>query len=442
MEINGIIDEYKRTIRGLIRKVNSFEPFDLVIGIPFFKETQTLYGVIKTAEEGIRRYFPEKRVLILGAGVKGISEEGAKVFNSAPVEMPSIKKICALLTVRGKGWGMRAALDIANIFYTDLIFLDADLRTTTDKNGHKIGLLPETIKWIYEPIIKEGFDYVCPYYIRHKWDGTITNFICFPLVTALYGKRIRQPIGGEIGLSKKFVRVLLNQPDSWFTDIGTYGIDIWITVEAIVNRMSIAQTFLTSKIHDPSEGKLEVMFKQVANSLFERIIEHRGFIMSLNGQEFRRKMRVKTFNGYPHKIEPEEVPFHWKDRIDYFRKEFDRRKSKYEKLLEKGNFDYLQELYNKKYDIEFDKSKWAEIVYDFILKYSLSHIKKIEFEKDEILDLMIPVYLLRAASFVIHTQNITTLEAEKRIEEQVNEFVRLRRKFIKEFSLIFGLIKV
>jgi hypothetical protein len=442
MELNGIIENYKKIVRTLIRKAEEFEPFDLIIGIPFYKETDTLKGVLKTAEEGIKKYFSDKRVLIIGAGVKGISEKGEEIFNTTKLEMPTVRKICTLLTIKGKGWGMRVVLDMANIFHTDVIFLDADLRTTVDKNGHKIGLLPETIKWIYEPIIKDGFDYICPYYLRHKWDGTITNFICYPLITALYGKKIRQPIGGEIGLSRRFVRVLLNQPDSWFTDIGTYGIDIWITVEAIVNRMSIAQTFLTSKIHDPSEGKLEIMFKQVANSLFERIIEHRGFIISLNSTEVRKGMKVRTFNGYEHKIEPEKVPFDWKGRIDYFREKFVKNKAKYKELLEKENFDYIESLYNEKYDLEFGKEEWAQIVYDFIIKYSLAHIENINFEKEDVLELMIPVYLLRAASFVKHTIDLSTEEAEKRIEDQVAAFMKLRKKFLKEFALIFGLIKI
>ncbi len=441
MEINEIVSEYKRSIKDLKKSLSEYGYFDLVIGIPFFKENETLTGILKTVENGVRQYYSDKKVLIIGVGVKGFSEQGKEVFDNTQIHNSCTKKISTLIPIRGKGWGMRVALDMANILDTDLIFLDADLRTTIDKNGKKIGLLPDTIKWIYSTIIQRNYDYVCPYYIRHKWDGTITNFICYPIISSLYGKRIRQPIGGEIGLSKRFVKVLLKQPDSWFTDIGTYGIDIWITVEAIVNKMSIAQTFLTSKIHDPSEGKLEIMLKQVAHALFEKIIEHRGFIINLNGSDLKRNLKVKTFNvGFP--IEPEEVPFHWKNRINYFRKEFNRNKSFYQKFLKKENFEYLQHLYSKHYNIEFGMDKWAEIVYDFIIKYSLSHIERIEFEKDEILNLMIPVYFLRSASFVKHTQDISTQMAEERIEKQVDEFIRHRKDFIKEFSLIFGLMKI
>ena len=51
------------------------------------------------------------------------------------------------------------------------------------------------------PVLEQGFDYVAPYYLRHKYDGTITNSIVYPMTRTLYGHRIRQPIGGDFGFS-------------------------------------------------------------------------------------------------------------------------------------------------------------------------------------------------------------------------------------------------
>ena len=47
-----------------------------------------------------------------------------------------------------------------------------------------------------------------PSYFRHKYDGTITSSIVYPLMRALYGKRIRQPIGSDCGFSGRLVSVL------------------------------------------------------------------------------------------------------------------------------------------------------------------------------------------------------------------------------------------
>ena len=45
------------------------------------------------------------------------------------------------------------------------------------------------------PILKGGYDFVALLYARYKYDGTITNTVTYPLTRALYGHRIRQPIG-------------------------------------------------------------------------------------------------------------------------------------------------------------------------------------------------------------------------------------------------------
>ena len=79
-----------------------------------------------------------------------------------------------------------------------LVVVDSDLRS--------IG--PEWIELLAGPILKGGFDYVTPLYARHKFDGTITNTVTYPLTRALYGLRIRQPIGGDFGVSGDLVRAL------------------------------------------------------------------------------------------------------------------------------------------------------------------------------------------------------------------------------------------
>jgi len=50
-------------------------------------------------------------------------------------------------------------------------------------------------------VLSYGWDHVAPLYVRHRNDGTITNSIAYPLTAALYGTRIRQPIGGDFGFS-------------------------------------------------------------------------------------------------------------------------------------------------------------------------------------------------------------------------------------------------
>ena len=74
-------------------------------------------------------------------------------------------------------------------------------------------ITPEWIGLLVGPP-SSGFDYVAPLYRRHKYDGTITNSIVYPLTRALYGKQVRQPIGGDFGFSGRMARFYLSK-DVW-----------------------------------------------------------------------------------------------------------------------------------------------------------------------------------------------------------------------------------
>jgi hypothetical protein len=83
---------------------------------------------------------------------------------------------------------------------------------------------PQWIQYLAEPILA-GFNYVTPIYVRHKYDGSITNHIAYPLLRTLFGLRVRQPIGGDFGFSGRMARAFLSEK-LWNENIAHFGIDI------------------------------------------------------------------------------------------------------------------------------------------------------------------------------------------------------------------------
>ena len=67
------------------------------------------------------------------------------------------------------------------------------------------------IHYLVDPVFTKGYQFVAPVYLRHKYDGTITNNIVYNLTRALYGKRIRQPIGGDFAFSRDVARFYVDQ---------------------------------------------------------------------------------------------------------------------------------------------------------------------------------------------------------------------------------------
>ncbi len=80
----------------------------------------------------------------------------------------------------------------------------------------------EWVDALIRPVFEQQYDMVSPCYVRHKYDGPILNGIVYPLTRALYGKRVRQPVGGDFAFSAKLIEYLMRQPQS-DSDSGGFG---------------------------------------------------------------------------------------------------------------------------------------------------------------------------------------------------------------------------
>ena len=61
---------------------------------------------------------------------------------------------------------------------------------------------PGWVRQIAQPLL-EGFDLVAPCYARRRFEGLLNNSIVSPLSRSLYGKRLQNPMGPDLGISRK-----------------------------------------------------------------------------------------------------------------------------------------------------------------------------------------------------------------------------------------------
>ncbi|MBD3253046.1 glycosyltransferase, partial [Candidatus Pacearchaeota archaeon] len=233
---------------------------DIAVVIPSYNEADSIAHPTKVASQGLLKYFPDKKAVIINTD-NASPDNTEKVFLNTLTEVPKIY-ITTPENTPGKGWNFfNAFRKCCSLGVKAIVCVDADL----------ISITPEWIKYMIEPVLK-GYDYITPVYSRHKYDGTITNNICYPLIYGIFGKNIRQPIGGDFALSSRFAEHLLKQPIHQTTC--QYGIDIFMTMNAVVGDFKIAQVGLGAKIHKPSAPKLGPMFIQVVSTAFLTITDN------------------------------------------------------------------------------------------------------------------------------------------------------------------------
>ena len=159
-------------------------------------------------QAGLVQYFPDLHPVVVNADAGSPDGTGRVVVETEPPDYieqillvrPTNRLERVSLTypeidgVGGKGAALRTIFEIAAALEVQaLVVVDSDLRS----------IVPEWIELLAGPILKGGYDFVAPLYARYKYDGTITNTVTYPLTRALYGHRIRQPIGGDFGVSRR-----------------------------------------------------------------------------------------------------------------------------------------------------------------------------------------------------------------------------------------------
>jgi len=404
--------------------VASVRRADIVIGIPSYNNARTIGHVVRAANAGLLKYFPQFDGLIINSD-GGSTDGTAKAVLEAQVEdshlllLETPKKPVNRLSVPyhgipGKGSAFRNIFEIAlRLGAKACAVVDSDLRSIT----------PEWIDLLIRPVLLHGYDLVTPYYHRHKYDGTITNNLVYPLTRALYGKRIRQPIGGDFGLSARLLSIYTTRND-WESDVARYGIDIWLTTLAVVEDFKVCQSFLGAKLHDPKDpgSDLSAMLMQVMGSLFALMEEYEDRWPDVEGSA-----PVDLF-GFRYDVGVEPVAVTTSRMLDQFRHGLDDLTEIYEEALEARTFQQLRELAGDSVFLLPDEV-WVRVVYDFACRFHRAPVGR-----GQLLRSLTPLYMGRVASMVEETRDMGPQDFEERMERACRIFEEMKPYLIQRWN--------
>jgi glycosyltransferase involved in cell wall biosynthesis len=372
---------------------------EVVVGIPSYNESENIAYPTDVASRGLIESFKDKKSVIIN--VDNHSTDGTKeAFLGTPTRIPKIY-ISTQKGVKGKGNNFRNLFEAAvELNARAIIVVDADLKSIT----------PHWIRYLGEPLMGR-FDYVAPIYARHKYDGSITNHIAYPMLRSLFGIRVRQPIGGDFGFSGKLARAFLSEK-LWNEKIAHFGIDIWMTTIAIARRFNICQAFLgTPKVHNPKDPAKDLgpMFIQVVSTLFDLMIDFE-FIWKDTFES-----RPSNIYGFGLGIEekPPAVDVNTQILFTGFQEGFTKYGEVWKKIIpgpEYMEILKLKEIKNEK-RFYYRSDLWARILANFAVGYRNSEI-----DRELLIEAMIPFYHSRVLSFVNRTENAGVKEAEEYLE--------------------------
>ena len=394
--------------------------FDVVVGIPSYNESETIGYVVEMAGRGLSEYFPDSTCIIINCD-NNSPDDTKDAFLSASVP-PGIEKeyISTPDGITGKGNNFfnlfRFCIDVnAHV----IIVVDADLRSIT----------PEWIRYLGYPI-KEGYDLVTPLYSRHQFDGTITNHLCYPLLFSLTGLNVRQPIGGDFAFSLRLCSYWLNQP--WNDMVRQYGIDIFMSLNALFGDFAVCQAGLGTKVHNASSPKLGSMFEEVVYTLFSTLIRYRNtwldaWLETNADTYWRDDVKQPPHYGMERLKETQ-----WLD-VDILKLKQDCRReyNEYGGLVKKHLSSYAYRKIDHMFRVDnydVDIMLWSQIVYGLLYRFDGAS----EEEKKEIINVLKPLYFARSLTFDYETWRYSVAFAEEEVQNQA-------LAFLSQKPYIFGL---
>jgi glycosyltransferase involved in cell wall biosynthesis len=387
-----------------------------VVAIPSYNEADSIAFPVQQADQGIQSFFRNIESVIINCDNN--SNDGTKeIFLGIKTAAPKIY-ISTEPGVKGKGRNFKNLFKkIVDLEAEGVVVVDADLKSIT----------PKWIKHLGEPLFQD-FGYVAPLYVRHKYDGTITNSIAYPLTRSLYGRRVRQPIGGDFGFCGKLAQVYL-QSDTWSEAIANFGIDIWMTTLAMNENIPICQAFMgRPKIHrakDPG-ADLGPMFRQVVGTIFDMMIKFYPFWSNV---KWSKPTSIFGF-GLGETEMPPPVKVNKETLFQKFQNGFTTCSHIWEKILQKETVNKLQEVRKMNKDqFDFPTNLWINVLIDFTVAY-----RDNLWTEDELLDSLIPIYLGKTFSYVKKTERMSIRDSEEFIDEECIQFEATKRLLINRWN--------
>jgi glucosylglycerate synthase len=399
---------------------------ELLVGIPSFNNARTIGHVVRAVEAGFAKYFPGRRAVLVNSD--GGSRDGTpEAVREAGFANPGAILVAHPLTplqkivtpydgIPGKGSAFRTIFAVAErLRARACAVVDSDLRSIT----------PAWVELLLGPVAQDDFDFVAPLYLRHKYDGTITNSIVYPLTRALYGRDVRQPIGGDFGFSGRLASHYLTRP-VWESNVARFGIDVWMTTTALADGYRVCQSFLGAKIHDAKDpgADLAGMLVQVISSVFDLMATYRHVWPGVSGAQ-----EVPLF-GFPHGVGLEPVHVNVERMLGIFRQAARDLQEVWELALSPETLGAVvaRAAAAEPPAFHFPDALWVRVVYDFAVAYRHGRLPA-----DQLLRSLVPLYLGRTASFVGQTAESSAEEVETIIRGLADEYQRQKAYLVERW---------
>lgn len=265
-------------------------------------------------------------------------------------------------------------------------------------------------RWVAEfaqPLLESQCDLVVPSYGHQKFQGLLNSGIMCPLTRSLYGKRIQNPLGPDLGVSQKLFQKIIAANRASRNDSAITHPLISLTPAAACDNLRISQVYLGSRTYPPPDWTTtSTILVQAVGPVFLEM-EKRAACW----QRVRGSVSVPAV-GPRVNVSAEEVAPEVTRMIESFQLGVRDLQEIWGLVLPPATLLELRKLSRlEPLQFRMKDELWARIVYDFALAHRLRTINR-----DHLLRSMAPLYLAWVASYSNELKSAGSAAVEQRLE--------------------------
>ena len=379
---------------------------DILVGIPTYNNADTIRPLMRAAQNGAVQFSSYKAVVMQADG--GSVDSTVQSARDALGNWPNLIQVSYPLypvhrlavssqSIPGRDSAFQTIFSTAErLGVQACCIIEPDIKTVT----------PDWIGSLVQPVLESGFDFVAPRYLRHKYEGILTNGILYPMVRALFGKQIRQPMGSDFGFSGAFIRHCVSDKN-WNREIERYAVDLRTTIEAILSGFKLCQALLGPRpVKRDQLPDLSTILMETVGSLFGQV--------ELTAEHWQRVHGSETVPAFGLRFdsEPDDSAIDVRPMIEKFRLGFVNLQDIWGLILPPATLLELKRMSRQTDEsFRFPDELWVRAIYDFAVAYRLRTIGR-----DHLMGALTPLYLAWVASFILSVSGLRPAEVPARVE--------------------------
>jgi hypothetical protein len=400
----------------LLRQLVAVGNVDLLVGVPTLNHASTITSIVRAVHASFSTYFSRQRTVLINSDGGSSDSTPAIVRDCGVDEGGTVTAKHGLRTTHristpyhgmpGKGNALRLIFAAADLLQAGtVVVLDPDVASVT----------PEWVAALARPIREQRFDFTAPVYPRHPADGLLVTQIVRPLVRALYGWRLREPLVGEFGCSGRFAAHCVEQP-VWDTELARHGVDLWISGTALAG-FRTCQAWVGPRLLTPGRPRpgLPELFQQVVGSTFQTMETHAQYWLT------RTAVEEVPLIGAP--LGEAAAPTHEGARLaDSFARDVKDLEEILRAILSPETFTAVVEAAaGGGSGLQYPDELWATTVCEFLVAYRRSVMRR-----DHVTQALLPLYVARTGTFLMECASSPHASVDAALESLCERFQRLK----------------